>query len=77
MQTTTDTPTTTPPATSTLPDGDALANDMIAASGTRDVAALLKRQRAGGQAAKTRRDSGEAPRVQFAPRGWSFSGGID
>lgn len=78
MQTVIDTPTTvTPPGTSTLPDGDTLANEMIAASGSRDVAALLKRQSKGGKAVKARRDSGEAPRIQFAPRGWSFSGGID
>lgn len=69
--------TTTPPAVSTLPDGDALANEMIAASGAKDVSALLKRQRAGGQSVKAHRESGDAPRVQFAPRGWSFSGGID
>lgn len=64
------------PATSTLPDGDALANDMIAASGSRDVAALLRRQRRGGQAVKARRDD-SAPRVMFAPRGWAFNGNID
>lgn len=74
-----DTPNTStnPPATSTLPDGDTLANEMIASAGKRDTAALLRKASKGATAAKTRLAKGEPPRVMFQPRGWSFSGGID
>jgi hypothetical protein len=61
-------------STSTLPDGDALGNDIIAGATKRQIDTLLRK---GGQSAKARKDSGKAPRVMFQPQAWSFSGNID
>jgi hypothetical protein len=68
--------TATPPSTSTLPDGDALGNDIIASAGARDVAKLVRQTAAGGQASKARQTN-EPPRVMFQPRGWTLGGRVD
>lgn len=57
----------------TLPDGDKLGNDILAAAGTAEVKALLRKTVGGGKSAgKT-----APPRVMFEPRAWSISGRVD
>lgn len=70
-----DTPTTNAPSTSTLPDGTALANDIIASAGKRDTAALLRKTSKGATPAKVRQ--GEPPAIRFEPRGWTMGGRVD
>jgi len=66
------------PATSTLPDGDALANDILAASGTAATRTLLRKTNAGGTVRKAGgKRSTEPPRVMFQPRGWTMGGRVD
>ena len=77
MQTTTMTPDTIP-ATSTLPDGDALGNDILATAGQTATAKLLRATASGGRSAKAgAAKSGAAPRVMFQPRGWTMGGRVD
>lgn len=78
MTATMNTPTTTTPdvpATSTLPDGDALANDILAATGSKATRALLRK---GGTSRKAgKRKPGTPPRVMFQPQAWTMGGRVD
>ena len=64
----------TPPVTDTLPDGDALGNDILAGIGQAEIKALLRK---GGQSVKARKGSSSAPRVMFQPQAWTMGGQVD
>lgn len=68
---TTPTPATVP-NTSTLPDGDALGNDILAAAGRANTAKLLRNP---GATVKARK--GTPPRVMFQPSAWTLGGRVD
>jgi len=69
---------TTVPATSTLPDGNLLANDILAESGSAATRALLRKTSSGGTVRKAGgKLSVEPPRVSFRPRGWTMGGRVD
>lgn len=61
-------------APTTLPDGDKLGNDILAAAGTAEVKALLRKTAGGG---KSKAAKGTPPRVMFEPRAWAISGRVD
>lgn len=48
-----------------LPNGDALVDEMIAASGRRATAALKRATKSKGS------------KVEYTPRGWTFGGQVD
>lgn len=71
---TTPTPATAAPAT--LPDGDALGNDILASAGAANTARLLRQTAKGGTARKARQTN-TPPRIMFQPRGWTMGGRVD
>lgn len=76
MTATLTTPAVTVPATSTLPDGTALGNEILASAGKANTAKLLRATAAGGTSRKARQTN-EPPRVVFQPRGWTLGGRVD
>ena len=77
MSTRTETrPVATPPVTETLPDGDALGNDILADAGQAETKALLRK---GGESNKARKGDSRsaAPRVMFQPQAWTMGGRVD
>lgn len=58
--------------TETLPNGDALGNDILMSAGKAEIKAL---RRKAGVPAKARK--GDAPRIMFEPRAWTMGGRVD
>lgn len=76
MTATLTTPTVAVPATSTLPDGTALGNEILASAGKANTAKLLRQTAAGGTSRKARK-SNEPPRIAFQPSAWTLGGRVD
>jgi hypothetical protein len=68
-------PAVTVPQVSTLPDGDALGNDILASAGAANTAKLLKATAKGGATVKARK--GTPPRISFQPSAWTLGGRVD